>query len=446
MKDDVHKEISGGRGSIMYHTFGCKLNFAETATLQQHLEEDGFMTFHPDVSSGSPDIIVINSCSVTEVADKKCRQYIRSIHRRWPEASIAVTGCYAQLKPDQIAQLPGVRIVAGSDRKGALPALIKTLSADSHGVYITPVDNIDTFTPSCARGDRTRYFLKVQDGCDYRCSYCTIPRARGKSRSPLIEDLVSQAENVVREGGKEIVLTGVNIGDFGKGRKDSFIDLVHALDAVEGIERYRISSIEPNLLTDEIIEFCAQSSRFMPHFHIPLQSGSDEILGLMRRRYKTELFKRRIDAIRHHLPEAFIGVDLIAGPRGETEDLFVESKRFVESLDISRLHVFAYSERPGTDALKIPHKVSPLDQSRRVTEMIALSDEKLRRFARRFTHTVRPVLMEHVQQDGIMSGFTDNYLRIKTLAPGNLDNTVVHVRLNEWDDKGQFFKAEIVNG
>lgn len=444
----VNETYQAKKGVILYHTFGCKLNFAETATLQQRLEEEGYTTFHPGSSDSglpAPDIIVINSCSVTEVADKKCRQYIRSVNRRWPHAAIAVTGCYAQLKPDSVAQLPGVRIVAGSDRKDALPDMIKSISDDSHSIFITPTPDIDTFTPSCARGDRTRFFLKVQDGCDYRCSYCTIPRARGKSRSPLIADLISQAEDVVRAGGKEIVLTGVNIGDFGKGRDDSFIDLIEQLDRVEGIERYRISSIEPNLLTDRIIEFCASSRRFMPHFHIPLQNGSDEVLALMRRRYKTELFRRRIEAIRRSIPHAFIGVDLIVGPRGETANHFRESKTFIESLDISRLHVFAYSERPGTDALSIPHKVNPAEQSRRVNEMIRLSDNKLNLFAQRFERTIRPVLLEHARQDGIMSGFTDNYLRIKVEAPDSLDNSIVNVRLLEWDAKGQYFRGELAD-
>lgn len=433
------------KGKILYHTFGCKLNFAETAALQNQMEGKGYPTFRPSPSvTDNPDIIIINSCSVTDVADKKCRQYIRSVARRHPDASIVVTGCYAQLKPEEISALPGVRIVAGTDRKGDIPALIDALSSTPHGIFITPTDDIARFIPSCARGDRTRFFLKVQDGCDYRCSYCTIPKARGKSRSPLIGELVAQTEDVVRRCGKEIVLTGVNIGDFGKGTSQKFIDLIKALDSVEGIERFRISSIEPNLITDEIIEFCALSRRFMPHFHIPLQHGSDTVLGLMRRRYNTDLFRKRIATIRQIIPDAFIGVDLIVGPRGETPELFEESKRFVESIDISRLHVFAYSERPGTDALAIPYKVSPAVQSSRVSEMIGLSDEKLKSFSTRFIGTVRPVLLEHCREDNVMSGFTDNYLKVKVSAHPQLDNRIVNVRLDNLDASGEFIHGTIV--
>lgn len=439
---EVSKENTASGRKILYHTFGCKLNFAETASLQQLFENRGYDTFHDD-STGSPEIILVNSCSVTEVADKKCRQYIRSVNRRYPDAHIVVTGCYAQLKGNEVSKLPGVRIVAGSDRKGEIPAMIDALTTDSHSVFITPSENIETFTPSCARGDRTRYFLKIQDGCDYRCSYCTIPKARGKSRSPLISDLVRQANEVALAGGKEIVLTGVNIGDFGKGRSDSFLDLIRELDKVEGIERYRISSIEPNLLTDDIIEFCAESRRFMPHFHIPLQNGSDTVLALMRRRYKSGLFGRRIEKIRETMPDAFIGVDIIAGARGETPELFEESREFVEGLNISRLHVFAYSERPGTDALKIPYRVDPQEQTRRVHSLLDVSNRKLVEFSRRFLGTVRPVLLEHVREDGVMGGFTDNYLRVKLKAAPDLDNTVVRVRLDSLDDSGEFINASL---
>lgn len=428
--------------NVLYHTFGCKLNFAETASLQAIMEGEGYSTVH-NGASAIPDIVIVNSCSVTETADKKCRQYVRSVNRKYPDAAIVVTGCYAQLKGDEVSALPGVRIVAGSDRKGELPAMIRAMTTDSHSVFVTPTADIETFTPSCARGDRTRYFLKVQDGCDYRCSYCTIPKARGKSRSPQIADLVRQAELVAAIGGKEIVLTGVNIGDFGKGAEKKFIDLIRALDKVEGIERYRISSIEPNLITDEIIEFCAASRRFMPHFHIPLQSGSDTVLGLMRRRYRTELFAGRVEKIRQIMPDAFIGVDLIAGSRGETPELFLESKTFVESLDISRLHVFAYSERPGTDALNIPHKVDARQQSERVHAMLKISDNKLRSFSSRFLGTVRPVLLEHTQKYGKMGGFTDNYLRIQIDASTELDNTIINVRLDRLDESGDFIHATL---
>lgn len=438
-----HPETDANKGSVLYHTFGCKLNFAETATLQTRLESSGYDTVRTD--GGTPDFVIVNSCSVTEVADKKCRQYIRSVNRRYPEAQIVVTGCYAQLKGDEVSRLPGVRLVAGSDRKGDIPALLETLHDSQHGVYVTPVSDIRTFTPSCARGDRTRFFLKVQDGCDYRCSYCTIPKARGRSRSPHVLDLVEQARDVVRQGGKEIVLTGVNIGDFGRGADEKFIDLIKALDRVDGIERYRISSIEPNLITDEIIDFCAGSRKFMPHFHIPLQSGSDSVLGLMRRRYKTELFARRVESIRRALPDAFIGVDVIVGSRGETDEYFEESKAFVESLDISRLHVFTYSERPGTDALAIPHKVNARTQTERVRRMLAVSDAKLAGFSRRFVGTVRPVLLEHGGGTEPTGGFTDNYLRVRLADRHATDNRIVNVRLNRLDDSLDFIHAEIVD-
>ncbi len=379
-----------------------------------------------------PDIILVNTCSVTGEADKKCRQTIRSFHRRYPDAGIVVTGCYAQLKPQEASALPGVVIVAGSDRKNSLPDYIERWIADNNAqCLITPLQQMTAFSPSCSRGDRTRYFLKVQDGCDYWCTYCTIPRARGRSRSASIEEIVAQAEDVARKGGKEIVITGVNIGDFGKGTDKGFIDLCRALDEVEGIERYRISSIEPNLLTDEIIDFVAQSKRFMPHFHIPLQSGSDEVLRLMRRHYDTALFRRKIERIRRVIPHAFIGVDLIVGARGETAQEFERSYAFVESLDISRLHVFPYSERPGTRALEIPHVVSQEEKHDRAARMIALSDARLADFTGRYIGTGRKVLLEHSATGQPMGGFTDNYIRVSVDAPAHLDNHIVNVMLDE---------------
>lgn len=414
----------------LFHTFGCKLNFAETSTVARVLADYGIMRCQ---RGDVPDIVVVNSCSVTELADKKCRQAIRSYARRYPNAAIVVTGCYAQLKSDEVAGLPSVAVVAGNDRKGELAEYISQwLKTHESLKMVTPHKDIRNFTPSCSRGDRTRYFLKVQDGCDYYCSYCTIPMARGRSRSGTIDQLVAQAAQAAAEGGKEIVITGVNIGDFGKGRSDDFFDLIRALDQVEGVERYRISSIEPDLLTDEMIEWVAQSRSFMPHFHIPLQSGSDAVLELMRRHYRTDLFRHKVEMIREAMPHAFIGVDLIVGARGETIERYEESRRFVESLDISRLHVFPYSERPGTRALGIDHVVDQHDKHVRSREMINISERKLDEFANRFTGTVRPVLIEHREKGKMMSGFTDNYLRVEIDANNALANKVVPVRLVEW--------------
>ena len=426
-----------------YHTFGCKLNFAETSTVAKTFAGAGITR----VSGGeTPDIIVINTCSVTELADKKCRQTIRSFHRRYPKADILVTGCYAQLKPEEVASLEGVAIVAGNDRKGELTAFLdEWLASRSPRSYVQPAADMHTFTPSCSRGDRTRYFLKVQDGCDYWCTYCTIPAARGRSRSGTVEQMVAQAREAAANGGKEIVITGVNIGDFGKRVEhtapdgthvlekgtETFLDLIRELDKVEGIERYRISSIEPNLLTDEIIEFCARSRRFMPHFHIPLQCGSDEVLRLMHRHYDTALFRHKIERIKELIPHAFIGVDLIAGARGETREEFEKSREFLRGLPITRLHIFPYSERPGTKALSIEHTVSQEEKHRRVNEMLHISEEKMRQFASQFIGTVRPVLLEHGKPGAPMSGFTDNYLKVSVEAPASLDNTIVGVRLLE---------------
>ena len=412
-----------------FHTLGCKLNFAETSTIARIFAERGIRRAQP---GEVPDICVVNTCSVTELADKKCRQTIRRLAHRYPDAVIVVTGCYAQLKKDEVAAIDGVDIVLGSEQKMEISAYLdRWLATRKPQVEVTPAKDIRAFSPSCSRGDRTRYFLKVQDGCDYFCSYCTIPFARGRSRSGSIESLVAQAREVAAEGGKEIVITGVNIGDFGKNTGESFIDLVRALDAVEGIERYRISSIEPDLLTDEIIDFCARSRAFMPHFHIPLQCGSDTVLRLMRRHYDSALFAHKVEMIKRLIPDAFIGVDLMVGTRGETEELFEESMRFVDGLDITRLHVFPYSERPGTLALRtIDHVVDQHTKSVRAGVMIALSDRKLRAFMQRYAGTVRPVLFEQPQPGMPMHGFTDNYIRVEVSdAPEALVNTVANVRL-----------------
>ena len=412
-----------------FHTLGCKLNFAETSTIARIFAERGIRRAQP---GEVPDICVVNTCSVTELADKKCRQTIRRLANRYPDAVIVVTGCYAQLKKDEVAAIDGVDIVLGSEQKMEISAYLdRWLATRKPQVEVTPAKDIRAFSPSCSRGDRTRYFLKVQDGCDYFCSYCTIPFARGRSRSGSIESLVAQAREVAAEGGKEIVITGVNIGDFGKNTGESFIDLVRALDAVEGIERYRISSIEPDLLTDEIIDFCARSRAFMPHFHIPLQCGSDTVLRLMRRHYDSALFAHKVEMIKRLIPDAFIGVDLMVGTRGETEELFEESRRFVDGLDITRLHVFPYSERPGTLALRtIDHVVDQHTKSVRAGVMIALSDRKLRAFMQQYAGTVRPVLFEQPQPGMPMHGFTDNYIRVEVSdAPEALVNTVANVRL-----------------
>ena len=416
-----------------YHTFGCKLNFAETSTIASMLEEKGIARVKP---GEVPDIVVVNTCSVTELADKKCRQTIRAFSRKWKDAAIVVTGCYAQLKPDEVAELPGVEIVAGIDRKLKLADYVESwLSKREPMRMLTPAKDIREFNPSCSRGDRTRWFLKVQDGCDYYCSYCTIPMARGRSRSGSIESVVAKAKEAASLGAKEIVITGVNIGDFGKGTSETFFDLIKELDKVEGIERFRISSIEPNLLTDEIIEWVATSRAFMPHFHIPLQCGDDEVLKLMRRHYDTDLVRHRINKIKEIMPDAFIGVDLIVGARGETEERFINSMNFVKSIPISRLHVFPYSERPGTRALEITPVVSQQAKHERVKEMMDISAAKLAEFAAEYKETVRKVLVEHSSKNGFMWGFTDNYLKVKLPADSRLANKIVDVRIGGYSDE-----------
>ena len=365
----------------VYYTLGCKLNFSETSTIGKILKEAGVRTARKGEVA---DICIVNTCSVTEVADKKCRQAIHRLAKENPGAFIVVTGCYAQLKPGQVADIEGVDLVLGAEQKGDLIKYLGDMQKREHGEAVTTASkDIRKFSPSCERGDRTRYFLKVQDGCDYFCSYCTIPFARGRSRNGSIADIVKQAEEVAAEGGKEIVITGVNTGDFGKSTGENFFDLVKALDEVEGIERYRISSIEPNLLTDEIIEFVSKSKRFMPHFHIPLQSGCDEVLKLMRRRYDTALFAEKIQKIKSLMPDAFIGVDVIVGTRGETEEYFEKAYQFIKGLDVIQLHVFSYSERPGTQALKIDHVVSPDEKHERSQRLLAISDEKTKAFYRK---------------------------------------------------------------
>ena len=429
----------------VYYTLGCKLNFAETSTLGQQLKQAGVRTVRKGEQA---DICVVNTCSVTEVADRKCRQAIHRLVKNHPGAFVVVTGCYAQLKPERIATIEGVDLVVGAEHKGEIASLIANRLQTrfvEESVLTTPMKDIRTFAPSCSRGDRTRYFLKVQDGCDYFCTYCTIPYARGRSRNGTIASLVEQVRQVAAEGGKEIVITGVNIGDFGKSTGETFFDLVKALDAVEGISRYRISSIEPNLLTDEIIDYVAHSRAFMPHFHIPLQSGCDEVLRLMHRRYDTALFSDRIAHIKRVMPDAFIGVDVIVGTRGETEEHFDTAYRFLEGLDVTQLHVFSYSERPGTQAMKIAHPVAPEEKHRRSQLLLELSDRKTEAFYARHIGSEAIVLLEHPKPGQPFHGFTDNYVRIEAAGlPASMDNQLVRLSLHGFNDDKTALKASLV--
>ena len=417
-----------------YFTLGCKLNFAETATVERQLADLGVRKAQ---AGEVADICFINTCSVTEVADHKCRQAIHKLVRQHPGAFVIVTGCYAQLKPAEVAAIPGVSLVLGQNEKGRVVEYLK------HSVAVPTGTATECFVPSCSCGDRTRYFLKVQDGCNYFCTYCTIPFARGRSRNGSIASLVAQARESAAAGGKEIVITGVNIGDFGRTTGESFLDLLRALDAVEGIERYRISSIEPNLLTDEVLQFCAQSRAFMPHFHIPLQSGSDEVLRLMHRRYDTALFYNKVSRVRELMPDAFIGVDVIVGTRGETAALFDEAESFIESLPVSQLHVFSYSERPGTAALRIPHVVRPEEKHERSQRLLAISDRKLHGFYERYIGTTRPVLLEHSRKKGVYNGFTDNYIKVEYQGEG-ADNQILPLKLSGWNQDQTALRTEML--
>lgn len=433
----------------VFCTLGCKLNFAETSTIQQQMEAAGAVIAHNGIGA---DICIVNTCSVTEVAESKCRQAISKLRRKNPRAMIVVTGCYAQLRPERVAALEGVDLVVGTKQKGDIINLIQNFSNTKETVSCIEKHIHEPFFPACACGDRTRFFLKVQDGCDYFCTYCTIPFARGRSRNGSIASLVKQAEDVVRQGGKEIILTGVNIGDFGRTTGEKFIDLIRALDDIEGVQRYRISSIEPNLLTEEVIRFCSQSRAFMPHFHIPLQSGSDEVLRLMHRRYDTTFFSEKIAEVRHYIPDAFIGVDVIAGMRGETDDMFANALSFMESLPVSQYHVFSYSERPGTKALNIPTVVSPEKKHQRTQQIINLSNNKLHTYYNIYIGQTRPVLLEKsstsCQNHRIMSGFTDNYIRVDVSLPIESEqmkaNDIVQVRLGDWNESKDALIGEIV--
>lgn len=423
-----------------YFTLGCKLNFSETSTFGKMLQELGVRTAEKGEKA---DICLINTCSVTEVADQKCRQAIRRLVRQNPGAFVVVTGCYVQLEADEVAAIEGVSLVLGSNEKANLVQFLSDAWGDDGRwkkeegrgkTFRQKTKDIKTFAPSCSRGNRTRFFLKVQDGCDYFCTYCTIPYARGFSRNPSIASLVAQAEEAAQEGGKEIVLTGVNIGDFGKTTGEKFLDLVKALDAVEGISRYRISSLEPDLLSDELIDFCAKSRTFMPHFHIPLQSGSDTVLKLMHRHYDRQLFADKIHKVKAVMPDAFIGVDVMVGCRGETPECFEETFEFLNELDVTQLHVFPYSERPGTSALSIPYIVSGQDKKLRSKRLLELSDEKTIAFYEQHIGEEAEVLFEKAPRGKAMHGFTKNYIRVELSAKdadSALDNQIVKVKLGE---------------
>ncbi len=435
-----------------YFTLGCKLNFSETSTFGKMLQDMGVRTAEKGEKA---DICLINTCSVTEVADQKCRQAIRRLVRQHPGAFVVVTGCYAQLEADEVAAIEGVSLVLGSNEKANLIQFLSEAWGDERKeergerkentlTIRQKTKDIKTFAPSCSRGNRTRFFLKVQDGCDYFCTYCTIPYARGFSRNPSIASLVAQAEEAAQEGGKEIVLTGVNIGDFGKTTGEQFLDLVKALDAVEGISRYRISSLEPDLLSDALIDYCAKSRAFMPHFHIPLQSGSDTVLKLMHRHYDRQLFADKIHKVKAVMPDAFIGVDVMVGCRGETPECFEETYEFLRELDVTQLHVFPYSERPGTSALSIPYIVSEQDKKLRSKRLLDLSDEKTIAFYQQHIGQEAEVLFEKAPRGKAMHGFTKNYIRVELPAKDadpTLDNLIVKVKLGELTPDKQALKC-----
>ena len=412
---------------VNFHTLGCKLNFSESSTIARQFERGGFERVSP---TDAADICIINSCSVTEHADKKCRNLIRKLHRRNPNAIIAVTGCYAQLKPYEIAAIEGVDIVLSNNNKGETYQRVLELTAKGKTeVYSCETDQITNFFAAFSSGDRTRAFLKVQDGCDYCCSYCTIHNARGSSRNIPIADVVAQAEAIVAGGQKEIVITGVNTGDFGRTTGESFADLLRALDKVEGVERYRISSIEPNLLTDEIIDICSRSSKFQHHFHIPIQCGSNKILALMRRRYTVEKFADRIAAVKKAMPDAFIGIDVITGFPGETDEDFASSRDFLASIEPAFLHIFPFSERANTPAVDLPNKVQSSVSTARVKELEALSETLHHKFCSAALGSVASVLFESTERGGFMTGFTGNYIKVKVPYNRKYINQIVNVRL-----------------
>jgi threonylcarbamoyladenosine tRNA methylthiotransferase MtaB len=413
---------------VAFHTLGCKLNFSETSTIARLFEEGGYARVSFDEH---PDVFVINTCSVTDEADKKCRNFVKRALRINPDAFIAVIGCYAQLKPDEIVQIPGVDIVLGAKEKFNILEHIADRKHNTGQSAWTPVKDVKEFIPGFSYGDRTRTFFKVQDGCDYFCSFCTIPLARGRSRSANVATTVQSVRNLASNGIKEIVLTGVNIGDFGAGTGENFHSLIQALEKVDGISRYRISSIEPNLLTDEIIEFVADSKKFVPHFHIPLQSGNNTILEAMRRRYTKELYEERVEKIKLLMPDCCIGVDVITGFPGETEDKFKETYEFLNRINISYLHVFTYSERDNTTAVRM-EDIVPVQVRRERTNMLQiLSEKKKRAFYSGFLNKKRRVLFENENNEGFIEGFSDNYLRVRLPFDVSFSNTEVNVALTK---------------
>ena len=420
-----------------YYTLGCKLNFAETSTIGRALLAQGIRSVRPQEEA---DICVINTCSVTELADKKCRTMIRKAAREHPGAFVIVTGCYAQLSPEEVADIEGVDLVIGAEKKLDLAEYLdlSVSKPSSASIIHSRTKDIRSFRLSSSSDERTRHFLKVQDGCDYHCTYCTIPKARGRSRSGSVSEIVAEAERIASVGGREIVLTGVNIGDFGRGRGEDFFDLIRALDEVEGIERFRIGSIEPNLLSEKIIEYCARSRRIAPHFHIPLQSGSDEVLRLMKRRYDTELFRSRVSLIQELLPQAFIGIDVIVGTRGEEAGYFEDCYRFLESIPFSQLHFFSYSEREGTAALSIDHVVSPQDKHRRSQRLMQLSEERLKAFYRSNLGRELTVIWEHGNYNGLMMGHSENYIRVAQPYDEEAIGTTTRLTPQHLDASGTF--------
>jgi threonylcarbamoyladenosine tRNA methylthiotransferase MtaB len=425
---------------VVFHTLGCKLNFAETSAIGKKMSEEGFVKVR---AGEQADVCVINTCSVTDTADHKCRQAINRLNRQHPNALMVVTGCYAQLKPDEISKISGVDLVLGSNEKFSILEFLRDIDTEKPTeVHTTKINQIKEFKPSCSSDDRTRYFLKVQDGCDYYCTYCTIPFARGRSRSASVAETIERAMDAIDLGAKEIVLTGVNIGDFGVHTNENFFDLVKVLDNIDKDVRFRISSIEPNLLTDEIIEFVKSSKRIMPHFHIPLQSGTNEVLTLMKRKYNRELFAQKVELIKRLMPHAFIGVDVIVGVRGETAELFEESCKFIDSLDISQLHVFTYSERAGTKMLDIEQSTPLAERKKRSDILHLLSDKKTKKFYESQKGKTYPVLWESRQQGDKMVGFTSNYVQVECKYDKKLVNVLETITLGDWnEEKSALIKA-----